>query len=188
MPPSTAAQLHCRLPHQIYIAAFRSKVFLNAFFCLVKVIIVARTIVSGSVPRTVPANTGLPPATNLEKGIKLQETRLGYKKIFLPVPLDGTEKPTDRALVYYTATAKIESEGDKVPYRTRLAVLVEILCLESVSGLTIDEIFRTYKSQLWDPSHWEIKSYHDNTGKLTPDAMEPGTRVLKSIGSAYCPH
>ena len=132
---------------------------------------------------TVPVNNGLATATNLEKGVKLQETRIGHKKLFLPVPLDGTEQPTDRALVYYTATAKMESDADKVPYRTRLAVLAEILCLESVNGLTIDEIFRTYELQLWDPKHWAIRSYHDNTGATVPSAWKAGTRELKDIGN-----
>ena len=143
----------------------------------------ARTIVSSTVPRTVLVNNGLATATNLEKGVKLQETRLGHKKLFLPVPLNGMEQPTDRALVYYTATAKMESEGDKVSYRTRLAVLAEILCLESVNGLTIDEIFRTYELQLWDPTHWAIRSYHDNTGATVPSAYKAGTKDLKDIGS-----
>ena len=49
----------------------------------------------------VPIHAGLPPATTMEHAVKLTETRLGHKKVFLPKPLTGTGTDADRALVFY---------------------------------------------------------------------------------------
>ena len=67
------------------------------------------------------------------------------------MPLDDTETDDDCALVYYTTATKIETKGHMVPFCTCLSILADILCLSSVSGLTMEEITRTYEDQLWDP-------------------------------------
>ena len=54
-------------------------------------------------------------ATTIES-LKQIETRLGYKKVFLPVPLNGTETEDERALLFYRASAKIKHEGTGVAY------------------------------------------------------------------------
>ena len=64
------------------------------------------------------------------------------------MPLNGTELADDRALVYYTTTAKIDTEENMVPFRTRLSVLADIFCLSSIAELTMVEINRTYEEQL----------------------------------------
>ena len=80
---------------------------------------------SASIPVHAP-----PMTTTMKNATKMQETHLGYKKVYLPIPFEGTEMDVDCALVYYTASAKINDEGHNMPYRTCLA---EILCLSSIS-------------------------------------------------------
>jgi len=87
------------------------------------------------------------------ESLKQIETRLGYKKVFLPSPLNGTETKDERALLFYRASAKIEHEGTGVAYAQRIACLAEILCLTSISSLTMAEIFRIYDEHVFDPSH-----------------------------------
>ena len=87
---------------------------------------------TGSASASVPVHA-LPIATTMKNSITMQETCLGHEKLYLPIPLDETEMDANCALVYYTAAAKIDSEGHNVPYRTHLAVLAEILCISSVS-------------------------------------------------------
>ena len=81
----------------------------------------------------------LPMATTMET-LKQTETRLGHKKVFLPVPLDGTETEDKRALHFYRTSAKIEHEGAGVTYAVRISCLAEILSLTSVSSLTMVEL------------------------------------------------
>ena len=127
----------------------------------------------------------LPMATTLEAGIPQMETRLGHKKILLPVPLIGTEDPSTRALVYYAATAKIDAEGASVSHRIRLMTLAGILNLNSVIDLTIGRLLHEYEIQLWNPMQWDVISYHDNTGLVLPNTVLNGNNViLKSIGSS----
>ena len=82
-------------------------------------------------------------ANTIERAIGTQETRLGHVKLHLPMPLDGTESATDRALVYYMTTIKIDTEGHMVPFRTCLSVLGDILCLSSIVELIMEKINRT---------------------------------------------
>ena len=100
----------------------------------------ARTKYRGSPSIAVHA---LPVANIMESAIRMQETRLRYKKVHLPMPLHVTESAADRALVYYTTTTKIGTEGQMVPFRTCLSVLTDIRCLSSVAKLTIKEINQT---------------------------------------------
>ena len=85
----------------------------------------------------------LPMATTIES-LKQVETRLGHKKVFLPIPLNGKETEDERALLFYRASAKIEHEGTGVAYALRIACLVEIFCLTSITSLTMAEIFIIY--------------------------------------------
>ena len=98
----------------------------------------ARTKHTGSASASVPVHA-LPMATTMEISIKMQETRLRRKQIYLPIHLDVTETDADYALVYHTVATKINSEGHNVPYRTWLAILAGILCLSFISGLTMEE-------------------------------------------------
>ena len=77
----------------------------------------ARTKHTGSASISIPVHA-LYMATTMENAIKMQETRLAHKQVYLPIPLDGTGIDADRTLVYYTAATKIDSEGHNVPYRT----------------------------------------------------------------------
>ena len=120
-------------------------------------------------------------ATTVET-LKQVETRLGYKKVFLPAPLDGTETEDERALLFYRTSAKIEHEGTGVPYAQRIACLAEILNLTSISSLTMAEIFRIYDEQVFDPSHWTVRGYYDNTGALIDDALGTDGN-LKPLGN-----
>ena len=100
------------------------------------------------------------------------------------MPLNGTESAADHALVYHMTTAKIDTEGHHVPFRTHLSVLVSILCLSSGAELTIEEINRTYEDQLWNPDNWTVRSFHDNIGTALPNAVTVAdSRILKTVGS-----
>ena len=127
----------------------------------------------------------LPVANTMESAIKTQETRLGHRKVHVPIHLNGTETDVDRALVYHTTAAKIDTEGHMVPFRTRVSVIANILCLSSVSDLTMGEIVRTYKDQLWDPNSWTVHSVHNNTSTVLAGATTPAdSTILKTAGSA----
>ena len=84
----------------------------------------------------------------MEIASKMREIRLGHKKVHPPITLNGTETDADRALVYYTTAAKIDTEEHMVLFRTYLSILANILCLSSVVELAMEEIKRTYKDQL----------------------------------------
>jgi len=86
----------------------------------------------------------LPMATTMES-LKQVETRLGHKKVFLPIPLDGTQTEDERALLFYRASAKIEHEGTGVAYALMITCLAEILCPTSITSLTMAEIFRIHR-------------------------------------------
>ena len=107
--------------------------------------------------------------------------------MYLPIPLDDTETNTDRALVYYTVSTKIDSDGHNVPYRTQLAVLAEILCLPSILGFTMEEIMRTYEDQLWDPANWTFRSFHYNAGTVLDAATAADGTIIWTAGSPTPP-
>ena len=117
--------------------------------------------------------------------IKLIETRLGSKKTMLPAPVDGTEDETRRALIFYTAASKIEAEASKVPYRTRLEMLAEIVGLPQLSETNVREAYRIYSERLFDPANWTVLSALNSSGTIVANAFIAGTnpKELKSIGS-----
>ena len=80
-------------------------------------LLMARTKHTGSPSVAVHS---LPVANTMESAIRTQETRLRHKKVHLPMPLNGTESAADPALVYYTLTAKIDTEGHMVPFHACL--------------------------------------------------------------------
>ena len=144
--------------------------------------------------QAVPAPVlALPMATTMES-LKQVATRLGHKKIFLPLPLNGTETEDERALLFYRASAKIEHEGTGVAYALRIACLAEILCLTSITSLTMAEIFRIYDEQIFDPSNWTVRAFYDNTGSVINDAcaadgnLKPlGSLLANALVNTLCP-
>jgi len=101
--------------------------------------------------------------------LKQVKTCLGPKKVFLPIPLDGTDTEDKHSLHFYRTSAKIKHESVDVTYAIRIACLAEILSLTSVSSLTIAEIFRIFDNQIFDPERWDIRGFYDNTGTVIND-------------------
>ena len=127
----------------------------------------------------------LPMATAMEHSITCRETRLAHKKVHLPVPLRVIEYDAKRALVFYTTVAKIDNEGHNIPYRMRQSVLAEILALQGITESTTKDVMRTYENQLWDPSDWTVRSWHDNAGAVINNVgLAADSTILKTIGGA----
>lgn len=107
--------------------------------------------------------------------------RIENRKLRLPVPLDGTEPDTERAMA-----GKLNAESRHISAVGRINHLAVHCNASLVLTFSVNKLMNAYSTQPMSPSRWNVRSFHRLTGRGIADTVTTaGPQILKTIGNVF---
>ena len=115
--------------------------------------------------------------------VQMEEVRVEMHKIMLPVKLKGREPDTEQAILFYSTSGKLAAAAKEIIAQGRINALTTNCNVNHISELNLHTLFTSYTDQLFDPSNWNIISFHNQAGeRLNQPVDSNNSQILKPVG------